>query len=70
MTKKKSFVLRVDEDVYKALELWAAAEFRSVNGQLEFLIHEALKRHKRIKTTAPFPSVASPDQGSTPKDAD
>jgi hypothetical protein len=40
---KKSFVLRLDEETFKALEKWAADEFRSVNGQLEWLIAQALK---------------------------
>ena len=47
---KKSFVLRIDEDVYKALEKWAADEFRSVNGQIEWLIDQALKDAGRVKT--------------------
>jgi len=46
---KKTFVLRVDEDVYKALEKWAADDFRSVNGQIEFLIDAALKKAGRKK---------------------
>jgi len=46
---KKTFVLRIDEDVYKALEKWAADEFRSVNGQIEFLIDASLKRAGRKK---------------------
>ena len=40
---KKSFVLRLDEGTYKAIEKWAADEFRSVNGQMEWLIDQALK---------------------------
>ena len=40
---KKSFVLRLDEEVYKTLEKWAADDFRSVNGQMEWLIDKALK---------------------------
>lgn len=43
MSTKKSFVLRLDEDVYKTLEKWASDEFRSVNGQMEWLINKALK---------------------------
>lgn len=39
---KKNFVLRIDEDMYKLLEKWAQDEFRSVNGQVEYLIHQAL----------------------------
>ena len=43
MAAKKSFVLRIDDATYEALEKWAADEFRSVNGQLEWLIHRALQ---------------------------
>ncbi len=47
MSAKKNFVLRLDEDVYKALEKWAADEFRSVNGQMEYLLSQALRNAKR-----------------------
>jgi hypothetical protein len=47
MAAKKSFVLRIDEATYAALEKWAADEFRSVNGQLEWLIDKALREHGR-----------------------
>ena len=40
--KTKSFVLRVDSDTMDAIEAWAADEFRSTNGQLQWLITEAL----------------------------
>ena len=43
MAEKKNFVLRLDQVSYKALERWAADEFRSVNGQIEFILHQALK---------------------------
>jgi hypothetical protein len=43
LSSKKSFVLRLDEEVYKTLEKWASDEFRSVNGQMEWLINKALK---------------------------
>ncbi|MBK8722429.1 MAG: Arc family DNA-binding protein [Saprospiraceae bacterium] len=46
---KKSFVLRVEEDTFAALEKWAADEFRSVNGQLEWIVSEALKKNGRLK---------------------
>lgn len=49
MGEKKSFVLRLDAKTYAALEKWAADEFRSVNGQLEYIIDKALKESKRIK---------------------
>lgn len=47
VAEKKNFVLRLDEDVYKALEKWAGDEFRSVNGQIEWLIDAALKKAGR-----------------------
>ena len=47
MSVKKNFVLRVDEEVYKAIEKWAADEFRSVNGQLEWIVAKALKEAGR-----------------------
>jgi hypothetical protein len=47
MAGKKSFVLRIDEQTFAALEKWAADEFRSVNGQLEYIIHNALKEARR-----------------------
>ncbi len=49
MAKKKPFALRIDEETMKALEKWAADEFRSTNGQLEWIIHKALKDAGRLK---------------------
>ena len=51
MSSKKSFVLRIDEEVFKALEKWAGDEFRSVNGQLEWIIDKALKDAGRKKSS-------------------
>lgn len=48
MAKKKPFVLRMEEPTMKALEKWAADEFRSTNGQLEYLINKALKESGRL----------------------
>lgn len=47
MAGKKSFVLRLDEETYKALEKWAADDFRSVNGQIEWILSTALKEAGR-----------------------
>ena len=44
---KKAFVLRIDIERMEALEKWAADEFRSINGQLEWIIDNALKKHHR-----------------------
>lgn len=44
---KKNFILRIDEETFKALEKWAADEFRSVNGQIEWIVNKALKEAGR-----------------------
>ena len=46
---KKSFVLRINPETFKAIEKWSADEFRSVNGQLEWIIDKALKEAKSTK---------------------
>lgn len=49
MAKNKSFVLRLDEDMMNAIEAWAADEFRSTNGQIQWILAEALKKSGRMK---------------------
>ena len=44
----KSFILRVDAETMNAIEAWAADEFRSTNGQLQWIINEALRKAKRL----------------------
>ena len=48
-TKTKNFILRIDTDMMNAIEAWAADEFRSTNGQLQWIIMEALRRSGRLK---------------------
>ena len=47
MAKKKGFALRVNEDMIKAIEKWASDEFRSTNGQIEWMLMQSLKEAKR-----------------------
>jgi hypothetical protein len=49
MAEKKPFVLRIDPELMKAVEKWASDEFRSTNGQLEWIISDAVKKAKRDK---------------------
>lgn len=49
----KSFVLRVDTETMEAIEKWAADEFRSTNGQLQWIIAEALRKSGRLKKKLP-----------------
>lgn len=48
MNEKKKFLLRIDSNVYAALEKWAADDLRSINGQLEFLLTDLLKKTGRF----------------------
>lgn len=49
MAKKKPFALRINTDLMEAIEKWAADEFRSTNGQIEWIIDRALREAKRKK---------------------
>lgn len=48
MNEKKKFLLRIDSNVYAALEKWAADDLRSINSEIEFLLTDALKKSGRI----------------------
>jgi len=48
MSKKKAFVLRVNQEMMVALEKWAQDEFRSTNGQIEYILNQALKNAGRL----------------------
>lgn len=47
MAEKKKFLLRIDSNLYAALEKWAADELRSINAQIEFLLTESIKNANR-----------------------
>ena len=47
---RKSFLLRIPPDLWKELEKWAAAELRSVNGQIEYLLRQAVENRKRSQS--------------------
>jgi hypothetical protein len=56
MAKKKPFVLRLDEETFAAIEKWAADEFRSSNGQIEWIISQALQKAGRLKKQGQLPA--------------
>lgn len=58
-SKRKSFALRIAPDLWKEIEAWAQQDFRSVNGQIEFLLREAVRRRKGDKFA--HPSTAEND---------
>ena len=56
MKSRKSFLLRINPTLYKEIEAWAQQELRSVNGQIEYLLKEAVSRRRR--------SIPSAEDGS------
>ncbi|OXS58262.1 hypothetical protein B1A99_13690 [Cohnella sp. CIP 111063] len=60
--EKKAFPLRLDAEIHRAVERWAEDEFRSVNGHIEYLLREALRRAGRLPTgNRQAPPDSSPD---------
>lgn len=49
--QNKGFLLRLDPEMMEQVETWAAQEFRSVNGQIQWIIAESLRRHGRTKNS-------------------
>lgn len=47
MEGRKSFLLRIDPELWRELERWAQDELRSVNGQIEFLLRQAVQKRKQ-----------------------
>jgi len=52
MAGKKQYPLRIDAEIYDALERWAADEFRSVNAHIEYVLREALRQAGRLPKPA------------------
>ncbi|WP_333795650.1 Arc family DNA-binding protein [Rheinheimera sp.] len=67
---KKAFALRIDEQVLAQLQSWADAEFRSVNGQIEYLLHQALLQSGRLKAAASFQGEQSAVSGAAESEPD
>ncbi len=57
MSVKKPFVLRINPEKLKALEKWAADEFRSTNGQIEYILDQALRKSGRWQTKPTNPQI-------------
>jgi hypothetical protein len=51
--ERKTFLLRISPDLWRELEAWSADELRSVNGQIEFLLREAVRWRKRSAVENP-----------------
>jgi hypothetical protein len=65
MAEKKPFALRMDAVTMKAIEKWAADEFRSVNGQIEWILHRALKEAGRGRSRPDSESPGPTDRSAS-----
>ncbi len=54
MAERKPFLLRIDRAVFDAMQRWANDDLRSLNGQIEFVLRDALKRAGRAKAEKPL----------------
>jgi len=59
MDSRKSFLLRIDPDLWAELESWAAGELRSINGQIEYLLREAVLKRRGALTRKSAPEARS-----------
>ena len=64
---KKNFALRVDAEIFEAIEKWAADEFRSTNGQIEWILSTALKKAGRLSKKKAAPLDSADTTESRPK---
>jgi hypothetical protein len=62
MAERKPFLLRIDPALWTDLEAWAQDELRSVNGQIEFLLKQAVQKRKGAKKKAPEPAPGKMNQ--------
>ena len=65
MAERKAFLLRIDPGLWEDLEAWAADELRSINGQIEYILKQAVV--KRKGAVDPRPETGSPKEGGNAK---
>ncbi len=73
MAKKesvKSFLLRLDAATMEQVEAWAAQEFRSLNGQLQWIIADSLRRHRRTRAASKRSTTQGADSDPTTESSD
>ncbi len=64
MAERKPFLLRIDPELWSELEAWAQAELRSVNGQIEYLLKQAVQKRKGAR---PPPATGGKDSAGGQK---
>lgn len=66
MAERRPFLLRMDPEVYAALQRWAADDLRSLNAQIEFVLRRALRDAGRLRADAVAPGGLPADGGAAP----
>jgi hypothetical protein len=66
--KRKSYLLRINGDILSAMTRWSDDELRSLNGQIEYVLRDALRRSNRLVNPPPEVTIASPQARASPKD--
>jgi len=69
MAEKKKFLLRIDSNVYAALERWAAYDLRSINAEIEFLLTDSLKKSGRLNRNAQLSEQDTPESDTQNPDS-
>jgi hypothetical protein len=64
MAERKAFLIRIDSDLWAELEGWAQDELRSVNGQIEYILRQAMQKRKRSQ--APMDAESGPKEPGAP----
>ena len=62
---RKSFLLRINPKLWEDLEAWAQADLRSVNGQIEYILRQAVTRRKGLQANSPTPDPQEPELGDS-----
>ena len=60
--KRKSYLLRINADILTAMTRWSDDELRSLNGQIEYVLRDALRRSNRLEDPPPKVTIASPQE--------
>ncbi|MCD6339557.1 MAG: Arc family DNA binding domain-containing protein [Verrucomicrobia bacterium] len=63
MGRRKSFLLRIDEELLNELRAWAGDELRSLNGQIEYLLRQAVLRRKKARAAKDPESASAAEEG-------
>ncbi|WP_010250035.1 hypothetical protein [Acetivibrio cellulolyticus] len=61
MAEKKTVLLRLNPKTWEELSCWAEDEFRSINGQIEYILHDAIQKRKKAKPSQKDESNDNPD---------